>query len=420
MIKQERASLQTRFREIRKQTEAICAPLEVEDYVVQPIVDVSPPKWHLGHVTWFWETFLLQAFKNTYKPYHALYNFLFNSYYESIGERVMRQKRGDLSRPTVKEVYAYRNVISEEMLDLIETVSEAKWNEFLALLELGLNHEQQHQELLLTDIKFILSQNPTKPSYCHAPRQNGVEIESKMIEIAGGKHCIGYNGTGFCFDNEQPHHAVWIDDFKLQNRLVTNREYLEFIEDGGYRDFRHWLSEGWEWVQRESWNAPLYWEKRDGEWVEYTLSGIEPLNPNAPVCHISYFEAEAFASWKGKRLPTEAEWEVAASKTNVSMKNVLLNSGFFHPQPPDKVHDGFYDFLGNVWEWTNSAYLPYPRYKHSSGAVGEYNGKFMSNQMVLRGGSVATPESHIRATYRNFFHTDKRWQVSGIRLAEDG
>ncbi len=420
MMKQERALLQTRFREIRKQTEAICAPLEVEDYVVQPMIDVSPPKWHLGHVTWFWETFLLQAFKNPYKPYHALYNFLFNSYYESIGERVMRQKRGDLSRPTVKEVYAYRHAITEAMLDLIETVSEAKWSEFLALLELGLNHEQQHQELLLTDIKFILAQNPTKPIYRHAPRRSGIEIESKMIEIAGGKHCIGYNGTGFCFDNEQPHHAVWIDDFKLQNRLVTNREYLEFIEDGGYRDFRHWLSEGWEWVQREGWSAPLYWEQRDGEWVEYTLSGIEPLNLNAPVCHISYFEAEAFASWKGKRLPTEAEWEVAASKTNVSAKHVLLNSGFLHPQPPDEVLDGFYDFLGNVWEWTNSAYLPYPRYQHSSGAVGEYNGKFMSNQMVLRGGSVATPESHIRATYRNFFHTDKRWQFSGIRLAEDG
>ncbi len=418
-MEEARNKYQSRFLQIRKQTEAICAPLEVEDYVVQPIVDVSPPKWHLGHVTWFWETFLLQAFKNAYKPYHALYNFLFNSYYESIGERVMRQKRGDLSRPTVREVYAYRHAITEAMLDLIETVSEERWQEFLALLELGLNHEQQHQELLLTDIKFILAQNPTKPSYCHAPRRKGIKIESKMIAIAGGKHCIGYNGTGFCFDNEQPHHAVWIDEFKLQNRLVTNREYLEFIEDGGYRDFRHWLSEGWEWVQREGWSAPLYWEKRDGEWVEYTLSGMEPLNLNAPVCHISYFEAEAFASWAGKRLPTEAEWEVAASKAKPLSKQWFMESECFHPQPPDEVNEEFYDLLGNVWEWTNSAYLPYPRYQHASGAVGEYNGKFMSNQMVLRGGSVATPQMHIRTTYRNFFHPDKRWQFSGVRLAEN-
>ncbi|MFN3346150.1 MAG: DinB family protein, partial [Chloroherpetonaceae bacterium] len=231
-MEEARNKYQSRFLAVRKQTEAICAPLEVEDYVVQPIVDVSPPKWHLGHVTWFWETFLLQTFQPAYKPYHALYNFLFNSYYESLGERVMRQKRGDLSRPTVKEVYAYRHAITEAMYELIQTVSEERWDEFSRLLELGLNHEQQHQELLLTDIKFILAQNPTKPTYCQAPRQKGIEIESKMIDIAGGKHCIGYNGTGFCFDNEQPHHAVWIDDFKLQNRLVTNREYLEFIEDG--------------------------------------------------------------------------------------------------------------------------------------------------------------------------------------------
>lgn len=418
-MKEERALWQNRFRELRKQTEGICAPLEVEDYVVQPMVDVSPPKWHLGHVTWFWETFLLRAFKPAYKPQHPLYNFLFNSYYESVGERVIRQKRGDLSRPTVKEVYAYRNAVTEEMLNLIETVSEAEWRAFSAMIDLGINHEQQHQELLLTDIKFILSQNPSKPIYRSAPRRKAIESESKMIEISGGKHCIGYNGVSFCFDNEQPHHAVWIEDFKLQNRLVTNREYLEFIFNGGYDDFRYWLSEGWEKVDQEGWCAPMYWEQRDGDWVEYTLSGIEPLNLDAPVCHISYFEAEAFASWAGKRLPTEAEWEVATSTTNVSTKNVFLESGFLHPQPPDAAEAMLYDLLGNVWEWTSSAYLPYPKYKHSSGAIGEYNGKFMSNQMVLRGGSVATPESHIRATYRNFFHTDKRWQFSGIRLAED-
>ncbi|MGQ9806173.1 MAG: ergothioneine biosynthesis protein EgtB [Chlorobiales bacterium] len=418
-MKEERALLQTRFVETRKQTETICTPLEVEDYVVQPIVDVSPPKWHLGHTTWFFETFLLQQFNSQHKPQHPLYNFLFNSYYESVGERVIRQKRGDLSRPTVKEVYAYRNAITEEMLNLIETISEAEWRAFSAMLELGINHEQQHQELLLTDIKFILSQNPSKPTYCSAPRRKAIESKSKMIEIKGGKHCIGYNGAGFCFDNEQPHHAVWIEDFKLQNRLVTNREYLEFILDGGYDDFRHWLSEGWACVKQEGWCAPLYWEQRDGDWVEYTLSGIEPLNLDAPVCHISYFEAEAFASWAGKRLPTEAEWEVATSITTVSSKNVFLESGFLHPQPPDAAEATLYDLLGNVWEWTSSAYLPYPKYKHSSGAIGEYNGKFMSNQMVLRGGSVATPQSHIRATYRNFFHTDKRWQFSGIRLAED-
>ncbi len=418
-MKEDRALLKARFSETRKQTEAVCAPLEVEDYVVQPMVDVSPPKWHLGHTTWFFEAFLLQQFNSQHKPFHPLYNFLFNSYYESIGERVMRQKRGDLSRPTVKEVYAYRNAITEEMLNMIETVSEERWREFSALLELGIHHEQQHQELLLTDIKFILAQNPIKPVYCNAPRRKGIRVESKMIEVSGGKQCIGYNGAGFCFDNEQPHHAVWIENFKLQNRLVTNREYLEFVEDGGYNDFRHWLSEGWECVRREGWTSPLYWEKRDGVWFEYTLSGIEPLNLDAPVCHISYFEAEAFASWAGKRLPTEAEWEVATKQANTSTNSVFLESGFLHPQPPDDVQTAFYDLLGNVWEWTSSAYLPYPKYRHSSDAIGEYNGKFMSNQMVLRGGSVATPQSHIRTTYRNFFHTDKRWQFSGIRLAED-
>ena len=418
-MREERAILQTRFREVRKQTEDICASLEVEDYVVQPMVDVSPPKWHLGHTTWFFETFLLQAFKRDYKPFNALYNFLFNSYYESVGERVKRQKRGDLSRPTVKEVYAYRRAITEAMLNLIETISEADWRECSALIELGINHEQQHQELLLTDIKFILSQNPDKPIYRKAFHQEGIYIEPKMIEIEGGKHCIGYKGTDFCFDNEQPHHAVWLNDFKLQNRWVTNGEYLEFIEDGGYQDFRHWLSEGWECVQRENWNAPLYWEKHDGEWFEYTLSGMMPLNLNAPVCHISYFEAEAFASWAGKRLPTEAEWEVAATQASYSSDHLFLESNCFHPQAISKVKSGFYDLLGNVWEWTSSAYLPYPKYKHSSGAIGEYNGKFMINQMVLRGGSVATPETHIRTTYRNFFHTDKRWQFTGMRLAED-
>lgn len=407
-----------RFQAIRRQTEALCSPLEIEDYVVQPIVDVSPPKWHLAHTTWFFETFLLQRFHSNFKPHNPFYNFLFNSYYNSVGARTLRQNRGDLSRPTVKEVYRYRSDTDEQMASLILTIDEAQWNAFSKLLELGLHHEQQHQELLLTDIKFILSQNPSKPVYIDSTPIPTIETVAKFINVGGGKHCIGFNGSDFCFDNERPHHAVWIDDFQLQNRLTTNREYLDFINDGGYRDFRHWLSEGWDWVQREGWTAPLYWEHRDGEWFEFTLSGSRPLNPNAPVCHISYFEAEAFASWSEKRLPAEAEWEIVGKTFKAQTNNIFLESNYFHPQPLEATPESFSQFFGDVWEWTASAYLPYPNYKKLDGAIGEYNGKFMMNQMVLRGGSAATPRSHIRATYRNFFHPDKRWQFTGVRLAQ--
>lgn len=374
------------YQSIRRHSEEICSPLHPEDYVVQPVVDVSPPKWHLGHTTWFFETFLLKPYSSGYKEYNPDFNFVFNSYYESVGARVIRTDRGNLSRPTVVEIYNYRHYVDEAMIPfLIGEVTD----EIRELILLGFNHEQQHQELLLTDIKYILGHNPLLPAYNDA----GIETvhmndSDPWISVDAGVYEIGYEGDGFCFDNERKRHRVYLQDYKISSRLFTNGEYLEFMNAGGYSNFRYWHAEGWEWLKVKTARSPLYWHLIDGVWHYYTLSGLKPIDPGQPVTHINYFEATAFAAWKGMRLPTEGEWEVAAPQLN----------------------------WGQRWEWTESAYLPYPGFSKAEGAIGEYNGKFMVNQMVLRGASVATPQGHSRLTYRNFFQTSLQWQFTGIRL----
>ncbi|HSF52696.1 MAG TPA: ergothioneine biosynthesis protein EgtB [Algoriphagus sp.] len=381
-------SLLQQFQKVRKHSENICVNLEIEDYVVQPIADVSPPKWHLGHTTWFFETFILIPHYRGYQAFDPQYNFVFNSYYETVGTRVIRTDRGNLSRPSVSDVYAYRKYVDDQMASFLE--KEEIKGELSDLLILGLNHEQQHQELLLTDIKYILGHNPLFPKFEFSFPSNSASEEKTKKSIPGGIYEIGFEGKGFCFDNECGRHKVYLDDFQIHSSLVSNSEYLEFIGDDGYQDFRHWHAEGWDWVKSRNANSPLYWHSLDGVWMNYTFDGLKPVDPTEAVCHVSFFEASAFAAWKGMRLPTEAEWEVASAQLQ----------------------------WGKRWEWTGSAYLPYPKYQRAAGAIGEYNGKFMVNQMVLRGGSVATPEGHSRKTYRNFFHAPHQWQFTGIRLAE--
>jgi ergothioneine biosynthesis protein EgtB len=420
----QRSEVQQYYLDVRQTTADLCRPLATEDYVVQPVAYVSPPKWHLAHTTWFFETFVLQPYMPGYQPYHPQYGYLWNSYYQHAGERWERGQRGTLSRPTVKEVYAYRTAIDDRLCQVLDTIDARLWPEMRDRIILGLHHEQQHQELLLTDIKFILATNPLYPAYHDLPGTAAALATppAQTIPFAGGVYQMGYGGDGFCFDNEQPVHRVFVEDFALQDRLVTNGEYLEFIADGGYQEFRHWLSDGWDTVQRQGWQAPLYWHHLNNSWYEMTLAGLHPLDPGAPVTHVSYLEATAYARWAGKRLPTEAEWEVAARCTGVSpATGNFADARVFHPLPIRQQQDsGVSQMLGDVWEWTGSAYLPYPGYVQGEGALGEYNGKFMSGQMVLRGGSCATPRSHIRVTYRNFFHAEERWQFTGIRLAEAG
>ncbi len=378
-----------RFREIRKYTEELCKPLEIEDYVPQPSVDVSPPKWNIAHTTWFFEEMILKRFSPEYRVFNPDFGFLFNSYYNTFGERTLRHRRGDLSRPTVREVFEYRQHVDGEMLALFDREMP---REFHHLVTLGLNHEQQHQELFLTDLKFILSVNPIFPVYDpeFALVERGIIEGDGIVGFEGGIKEIGYEGSGFCFDNELSRHKVYLEDFEIRKDLVTNKEYMEFIEDGGYRDHRLWHSEGWDWVNENEVSHPLYWKSVEGQWHQFTLAGLREINPENAVCHISFFEASAFAEWKKMRLPTEFEWETASDG---------MNWGF-------------------RWEWTISSYLPYPEFKIAAGAVGEYNGKFMVNQKVLRGASVATSPDHSRKTYRNFFHPQLRWQFNGIRLAK--
>jgi len=418
----QRSDVQQYYLDVRQMTHGLCQPLAIEDYVIQPVASVSPPKWHLAHTTWFFETFVLQPYMPDYTPYHPLYSYLFNSYYQHIGERWERLKRGDLSRPTVQEVYAYRAAIDDRMMQLIDTLDAPQWSEVYNRIVLGLHHEQQHQELLVTDIKYILATNPLYPVYHARPRLTPAApvAAAHFIAFAGGMYDLGYAAEGFCFDNEQPAHRVFVHDFALQNRLVTNGEYLAFIEDGGYGDFRHWLSNGWDTVQREGWEAPLYWQRLDGQWHEMTLTGLRQLDVYAPVTHVSYYEAAAYASWTGKRLPAETEWEVAARCAGATPEaGNFVETHNFHPMPAPQQEGTLVQMLGDGWEWTGSAYLPYPGYRQGPGALGEYNGKFMSDQMVLRGGSCATPRSHIRVTYRNFFPAYERWQFTGIRLADE-
>lgn len=375
------------YEVVRKKTESICAPLEIEDYVVQPIADVSPPKWHLGHSTWFFETFILIPNLTGYKVYDPKYNFVFNSYYETVGARVIRTNRGNLSRPSVAEIYSYREYVDNHIKQLFfdNNVEDSLKD----LFELGIHHEQQHQELLYMDIKYILGHNPLFPAYSDQKIFDEIVVKNVSgVNFAAGIYEIGFEGEGFCFDNELGRHQVYLDAFEIDPYPVSNAAYLEFIKDGGYKDFRFWHAAGWDWINTNEVKAPLYWYFIDGQWMQFGFNGLKEIEDDQAVNHVNYYEAAAFAAWKGEQLPTEAQWEAASEELN----------------------------WGHRWEWTQSAYLPYPKFKKAPGAIGEYNGKFMVDQMVLRGASVATPDGHSRKTYRNFFKSNQRWQFSGIRL----
>ncbi len=408
------ANLLNNYLQVRRASDRICQPLATEDYIIQSMPDVSPPKWHLAHTTWFFETFLLVPYLPGYKVFHPQFGYLFNSYYEAIGARHPRSDRGLLSRPTVASVYEYREYVDTAMTQLIESILPHP--ELVSSIVLGLHHEQQHQELLLTDIKHILGTNPLHPIY-RVPNVDRSSSNSRQyrthqwLEYPSGLVSIGHDRDSFAFDNESPRHQVYLQEYRLADRLVTNGEYLEFIQASGYQQPQHWLAEGWMTVQTQQWRSPLYWEQIDGQWWVMTLGGLCQIDEHEPVCHVSFYEADAYASWRGYRLPTEAEWEVAA--TQVPPTGNFCNRDLLHPAPSNNS----YQFFGDVWEWTQSAYLPYPGFRVADGAIGEYNGKFMSNQMVLRGGSCVTPEDHIRSTYRNFFPASTRWQFTGIRLA---
>jgi ergothioneine biosynthesis protein EgtB len=414
-------SLLDQYRTVRAFSEKICEPLVPEDYVVQSMPDVSPAKWHLAHTSWFYETFLLKPHLEDYTSINPQYDFLFNSYYNTIGERHCRVKRGVISRPTVDETYTYRAYVDRHMETLLCEADAAKLSELEPLLTLGLHHEQQHQELMVTDLKYNFFENPLCPVY--RPRRDASASsvpEMEWIAFSEGVQEIGWDSAGFAFDNETPRHKEYIPAFALGSRLVTNGEYVKFIEDGGYENPEYWLSEGWGTVQKTSWSSPLCWWNQRGIWKEFTLAGMGPLDLTQPVCHVSLFEADAYARWAGARLATEAEWEVASE--TVPVCGNFADSGRFHPAPldPNDAEPGrLHQMFGDVWEWTRSQYTPYPGYAPPPGALGEYNGKFMCNQFVLRGGSCATSHSHMRATYRNFFPPDARWQFTGIRLAKD-
>ena len=415
-------ALSHRYQSIRQTTLDLCHPLEIEDYVVQPALDASPPKWHLGHVTWFFENFILEQEMLGYQVFDARLHWFFNSYYESQGPRINRSLRGNMTRPTLQQVLDYRNYVDEHMILWLKQKNgegEGLGSELRHLVEIGLQHEQQHQELLVTDIKYILGNNPLYPKYAQIDEEEAAVMPAEMgwIDIAEGTYQIGYSGQSFSWDNERPRHHTYLHNCAVGDRLVTNGEYLEFIKAGAYEQFEHWLSEGWEWLKTLETKAPQYWFHSEGDWYCYDMSGLKRLNLNEPVTHISFYEADAYARWKGLRLPTEAEWEVACQKITqniISDTANFLEGGSFRPR---MAMPGHHQFFGDCWEWTNSAYLPYPNYPRFKGALGEYNGKFMVNQMVLRGGSCASPASHIRPSYRNFFHADKRWQFTGIRLA---
>ncbi len=402
----ERVALEAEFRRVRAATTALCSCLENEDYVVQPIEDVSPPKWHLGHTTWFFETFVLGSYDPDFEA-NEEHAAVFNSYYRTVGDPYPRARRGTRSRPTVREVLAYRDYVDEAVLRLIARAGGAALAELLPALTLGLHHEQQHQELLAADIKFILRHNGVEGPWAAAASATPALPPARRLDVDGGVFPLGHAGEGFAFDNERPRHDVLVRPFSLAQRPVTRGEYAQFIAAGGYRDFRHWLSDGWDRVNAERWTAPLHWD--------------EEGDPAEPVCHLSYYEADAFARWAGGRLPTEAEWELAAASLGGDpARGRFLEDGAWRPRPAGETPDGAAaQLFGDVWEWTSSAYGAYPGFKPLSGAFGEYNGKFMSGQFVLRGGSCATPRGHVRRSYRNFFQPEKRWQFTGVRLAWD-
>lgn len=407
-----------KYFSIREATRALAAPLSAEDCAIQSMPDASPVKWHLAHTTWFFETFVLAPHRAGYRSFGSAYRVLFNSYYNSVGDKHPRPERGMLSRPGLDEVLVYRHHVDQAMFALL---AEGRLStEVTALIELGLHHEQQHQELILTDVKHLLSRNPMKPAYQKQWPLTPVRARApRWIGFDGGLCEIGHSGTDFCFDNETPRHRVWLDAFEIASHPVTHGDLIDFIDDGGYRRPELWLSAGWDAVTARGWDAPQYWERRDGQWHAFTLHGEVPVDSNAPICHLSFFEADAYARWAHARLPTEAEWEVAAR--DAPRAGNFLESGALHPLAlrEDPVEGMLAQAFGDVWEWTRSDYGPYPGFRAAAGAIGEYNGKFMCGQYVLRGGSCATPSTHIRATYRNFFPPDARWQFSGLRLARD-
>lgn len=381
-------TLSTTYQQIREQTLTFCKHLTIEDFSIQVVQFASPAKWHLAHTTWFFETFILKTYSDNYKVFDADFNFLFNSYYNNVGDRILQANRGNMSRPNMDKVFEYRSYVDKHMIRLLSNKTDKK---LLDLVTLGLNHEQQHQELLVTDVKYMLGHNPLFPVF-HADYNlvKDTNSENECIKIEEGVYEIGYQGNDFCYDNELSVHKVYLPNFEINKNMVTNGEYLEFMNSGAYSDFNLWLDDGWTWVNQNNIKAPLYWHQKDDEWYQYTLAGLQKTDKNAILSHINYYEASAFAEWKGMRLPTEFEWEIASQK---------------------------FDW-GKRWEWTNSAYLAYPNFKKENGAIGEYNGKFMSNRMVLRGASVATSKNHSRSTYRNFFNPSERWQFTGIRIAK--
>lgn len=403
-----------RYVAVRRMSRKLCLPLTVEDHSLQAMPDTSPAKWHLAHTTWFFETLILSENVPAYRPFHPAFRNLFNSYYNVIGDRPSRTLRHTLSRPGLDQVHAYRDYVDDAMGKLLEGELEPSVQE---LVVLGLNHEQQHQELIVTDVKNGLWCNPLKPAYREGAQKvpdGGITESLSWPSFGGGISEVGFEGEGFSFDNECPRHQALLEPFRLASRLVTNAEYLDFMRDGGYSNAQLWLSDGWDTVRTSQWNAPLYWQEGAGEWWTYTMEGMKPVALNEPVCHVSYYEADAFAHWAGARLATEFEWETAAASVPVSGN--FIESDTFHPCAADPAQP-LAQMFGDAWEWTASAYMPYPGFKPAAGAVGEYNGKFMCNQMVLRGGSCATPRSHIRRSYRNFFPPHARWQFTGIRLA---
>ena len=407
------------FRDTREKTLELCKPLNRDDYMVQATSDTSPPKWHLGHTTWFFETFILEPYAKGYRRFDDNYRYLFNSYYETVGRFLPKSMRSTISRPSLEDVLEYRESVNSSVIELLQSMNGEILDEVKSRVILGINHEQQHQELLLMDVKMNYSVSPYYTSYSSSAHSSSKEVvELGWIKFDESVERIGHAGTGFCFDNEMPQHNEIVPAFLIANRAVTNGEYIAFILDGGYERPELWLSDGWMERTRNRWEAPLYWEREGKDFYYFTLSGRREVNPDEPVVHVSYYEADAYARWAGCRLPTESQWEHAMKNSKLEHQGNFLESNEFHPSVQSDSQSAI-SGPGGVWEWTVSSYSPYPGYSPPSGSLGEYNGKFMANQIVLRGSSCVTPESHSRLTYRNFYHCHDRWQFSGIRLSRD-